>query len=131
MWLPRASGHASEVFVTNCDIDWGSESLLADCLDSTGDFIDVGAHIGYYSLYMLPRVRSAHAFEPDPRVLPSLERNLGPYQNTKIVRAAVAEAPGERKFQLGHTPEVSSLRSDGDAVSGGVTVKTTTIDHYV
>jgi hypothetical protein len=61
-------------FVTNADVDWGSEQLLFRLLSGKGAFLDVGAHIGYYSLYMLPRVETVDAFEPDPRVRALLEK---------------------------------------------------------
>jgi hypothetical protein len=62
--LPKHSKFGSEVFVTKANVDWGSERIFAENLDPSGVFLDVGANIGYYSLYVLPCVSSAYAFEP-------------------------------------------------------------------
>jgi len=64
-YCPSWDPSGSEVYVTNADMDWGSEKLLSCILDPDGTFIDVGAHTGYYSLYMLPLVSFVYAFEPD------------------------------------------------------------------
>jgi hypothetical protein len=48
--LPKENLFSSDVFVTNCDINWGAEGLLAKNLEQDGVFLDIGAHIGYYSL---------------------------------------------------------------------------------
>src|ERR1039458_4812003 len=45
--LPISDRSASEAFVTNADVDWGREKLLASLLSRKGVFLDVGAHIGY------------------------------------------------------------------------------------
>lgn len=50
MNLPEDSFFGRDVYVTNADVDWGSEALFSRYLDLQGDFIDVGANIGYYSV---------------------------------------------------------------------------------
>src|SRR3954470_13187118 len=55
--IPPDSRIGSEVFVTGSDIDWGAEALFVSFTNSMTDFIDVGANIGYYSVYLAPRVR--------------------------------------------------------------------------
>ncbi len=50
-----------------------------------GSFYDIGAHIGYYSLLipsLLSQIQSVHSFEPHPRVLRFLKKNLTQKQNT-------------------------------------------------
>src|SRR5258707_8952215 len=59
MTLQRYSQSATEVFVTNASIDWGAEELLAGFADRSRDFLDIGAHIGYYSLYLSQLIRRA------------------------------------------------------------------------
>ena len=66
MRLPTASKFASEVFITGSKVDWGSEELFVNHLNASEVVLDVGANIGYYSLYVLPRTAAVHAFEPDP-----------------------------------------------------------------
>jgi FkbM family methyltransferase len=65
-----------------------------------GDVVlDVGAHIGYFTLLMAREVGRrgcVHAFEPDPGNLGLLERNvrLNGYRNVTIEGAAVSSGPG-------------------------------------
>src|SRR5579875_3397799 len=86
--VPRHSPNASEVFVTNANMDWGSEALFARFSQPKRDFLDIGAHVGYYSAYLSPLVRCCYAFEPDPRNLAALRANAALAGNIKIIEQA-------------------------------------------
>ena len=131
--LPKGNHFSSDVFVTNCDLDWGSERLLAECLDADGVFLDIGAHIGYYSLYMLPLVRAVYAFEPDPRSRVWLERNLGGYPNGFILSSAVGAECGRHAYALAPVPELSHLVRPGAGEPGATTVisDVVTVDEFI
>jgi FkbM family methyltransferase len=130
MILPRHSGNSSEVYVTNGDIDWGAEALFAEFADPTRDFLDIGAHFGYYSSYLSNRVRRVYAFEPDVRNIPSLRQNASLAQNVEVVEMAVSSTDGEAKFYSGATSEISSLVK-GSKEGSFNTVKVTTVDNFV
>jgi FkbM family methyltransferase len=132
MLLPRASKFASEVFITGSNVDWGSEELFANHLDASGVVLDVGANIGYYSLYMLPRAAVVHAFEPDPRALPVLRLNLAGHSNAHVHSVAVGNCVGKSSFILEPNSEVSHL-SDSSTHHGEerYEVDVTTIDQFV
>jgi FkbM family methyltransferase len=50
-WDPSGT----EVFVTNCKMDWGLERLFfLSTVPSNGIFVDVGAHTGIYTKLMIP-----------------------------------------------------------------------------
>jgi FkbM family methyltransferase len=120
--LPKENLFSSDVFVTNCDVDWGAEGLLARYLQQDGIFLDIGAHIGYYSLYMLPLVKAVYAFEPDARARAWLTSNLPIYPNASIVPAAVGARSGRATYVLAPAPDTSHLGSDSvmiNALSGG------------
>ena len=87
MRLPIVDHFASEAFITNADVDWGSEQLLFFLLGGKVAFLDVGAHIGYYSLHMLLRLDAVYAFEPDPRVLALLEKTSARSPTSKLFQA--------------------------------------------
>jgi FkbM family methyltransferase len=125
--LPRRSASASEVYVTNADIDWGSEAVFARFAAAGRDFLDIGAHIGYYSVYLSPSVRRAYAFEPDPRNLEDLHANARLAGNVDVVEAAVSSRDGSARLHVGHGSAVSSLEGAGE----GIEVKTVTIDSFV
>ena len=132
MRLPRASKFASEVFITGANVDWGSEELFANHLDASGVVLDVGANIGYYSLYMLPRAGAVHAFEPDPRALPVLRLNLAAHSNAHVHSVAVGNRIGNSSFILEPNSEVSHLADSSTHLGGNrCEVDVTTIDHFV
>ena len=129
MRLPATSLFSTEVFVTKCNVDWGSEAVLARNLIPEGVFLDVGANVGYYSLYMLPRVSAVHAFEPDPRALTALEQNLSAYPNAIVHGMALGNRNGRMDFLPGETSETSRVGSGEDSV--GHQVDVTTVDTFV
>ena len=115
--LPRQSGSATEVFVTNADIDWGAEALFVRFADPARDFLDIGAHIGYYAAYLSPRVRRVYAFEPDPRNLPGIRANSRLAGNVEIVAAAVSSRDGVAPLHVGRSSALTSLEGDGTGVT--------------
>lgn len=131
MTLPIADHFASEAFITKADVDWGSEQLLFSVLKGEGAFLDVGAHIGYYSLYMLPRARGVYAFEPDPRVRALLENNVNGRPKIEVISSAVGASEGIAHFTLERHSEVSHLSAAGDNAANQIEVEVTTIDAFV
>jgi FkbM family methyltransferase len=126
--LPRWSKSATSVYVTKADIDWGAEELFAQFACKDGDFMDIGAHIGYYSMYMHPLVRKVYAFEPDPRNLPDLNANAASVSNIEVVALAVSSRCETAQLYIGGDSTLSTLTMiDGETVK----VQTTTIDDFV
>ena len=132
MRLPTASKFASEVFITGSKVDWGSEELFVNHLNASEVVLDVGANIGYYSLYVLPRTAAVHAFEPDPRALDILQFNLAPHANAHIHRVALGKYIGKSVFILEPNCEVSHLAGPSNQLGGQrCEVDVTTIDQFV
>lgn len=132
MRLPRTSKFASEVFITGSNVDWGSEELFANLLDASGVVLDVGANIGYYSLYMLPRAGAVHAFEPDPRAFTILQSNLEVHANAHPHRAAIGKCIGKATFILEPNCEVSHLADPSTRLGEECyEVEVTTLDQFV
>ena len=129
--LPISDHSATETFITNANIDWGTEALLFSLLQRRGAFIDVGAHIGYYSLYMLPYVTAVYAFEPDPRVRVFLEKNLAGKPNAEVLPLAVSSAPGKARFTLEGNTDVSHLSKGNTQAANQIEVEVTTLDAFV
>lgn len=111
--LPRASRYATEVWVGNADVDWGSEALLARYMDREAAFIDVGANIGYYTLYMAPLAGRVIAFEPDPSARAMLERNVAAVCNVEVVPMAVYRRASSVRFVQRADCERSHLAGSG------------------
>lgn len=109
----------------------------------SGDVIDIGANLGYFTLYLgtLLRHRGAgtvQAFEPSPGVFARLQHNLelNPGLPVKLNEAAVSEKPGRADLFLadeatwGHC--AATLVNKGvDEQVGSVNVAVESIDHFV
>ncbi|WP_047093441.1 FkbM family methyltransferase [Aurantiacibacter marinus] len=135
MTLPLGSSFASEIYITGCNVDWGAERLFYDMLTGKGAFLDIGANIGYFALYMAPRATRTFAFEPDPRSIARLESNLTGQGDIELVPMAVGREAGTAQFTLAGAPELSSLSAAGSSGSSGnadtVSVPVVTIDGFV
>lgn len=105
---------------------WEIESyrFLENFLTKTGfwkkPFVvaDVGANIGYFSLWMSKRATTnqslIHAFEPVPGILKFLEKNIqtNDAKNIRVVPAAVGERSGKVSFFIGEHHHQSSLDAE-------------------
>ena len=128
--LPRDSFFGRDVYVTNADVDWGSEALLCKYLDASGDFVDVGANIGYYSAYAAPFVRRVFSFEPDARNHAPLAANAALAGNVRIHKVALSSEAGEATLDASKNSEVSRLTRDPDATGQKQTVAVQTLDGF-
>lgn len=90
MWDPSAT----EAYVTNGDMDWGVERALFDFTEAGGTFVDVGAHTGYYSVLMAPKIMRAIAVEPNARCQTALRNNLKEVSAARQIRAFAGDKPG-------------------------------------
>ena len=125
--LPLRSACATEIFVTDGNMDWGVEALLAALLTGRGCFLDVGANIGFYSVLLEPLVTRVLAFEPDARARATLERNVAGLTAITIMPVAVGDRDGTAAFCLDDTSETSHLAADGE----GISVRMVTLDAVV
>lgn len=133
--LPKEKFFASDVFVTEANVDWNAEYILAAYLKSkrtSGDFLDIGAHIGYYTCLLSPFCSSAWAFEPDSRNFPFLEKTLANLDNAQHVKAAVADQEGEVVFSDSDESSISHIDPDAPIDRAGKsTVSVVTVDSFV
>jgi FkbM family methyltransferase len=98
--------------------------------------IDVGAHIGEYTLIAAQVVGESgqvHGFEPMPKLFPILSENvrINNLRNVNLNCMAVSNRTGEIEFEVFDDPSISSIRKQ--VTSGSeqlVTVKTTSLDAY-
>lgn len=109
--------------------------LLQRQLRSGGDFVDVGAHIGMYTVAAALALRGRGrvlAFEPNPAARRQLLENLGLNGCDDVVVSgrAVADAEGEAFLHVPDTrdPSFSSLEEGRFAEGEPVLVETTTVD---
>jgi FkbM family methyltransferase len=94
--------------------------------DEARDFLDIGANIGYYSLYLAPCVHRVYAFEPDERCLSTLRANARVARNVEVVAQAVSEHSGSVRFDVSAGTEYSHIAEGGERE-----VMATSVDDFV
>jgi FkbM family methyltransferase len=118
--------------------DQAELGLVRRELRAGGDFVDVGAHIGMYTVAAGVALRGRGrvlAFEPNPSARAQLEANLAlnGLENVVVVPAAVGSAPGETVLHVPDTPDPSFSSLEAGRFSEGepVPVRMTTVDDEV
>lgn len=104
---------------------------------NSGDVVlDVGAHIGYYTVKVAQTVGShgiVIAVEPDPRNLKILQKNIVSHQlkNVRLVNDALSHSSGYRTFKNCANPLFSRLtnKASKQATATSMMVKVNTIDN--
>jgi FkbM family methyltransferase len=112
-------------------------NALRSHLNAGDTFIDVGAHIGQYSL-LASRIVGAngtvHAFEPDPSTFELLVENMRSLANVSVNQIALSNEKGSAELFLGDVAHVAfnSLRPLSSCGTGKhCSVATLTLDEYV
>jgi FkbM family methyltransferase len=113
-------------------------AIVRDLLAGGGDFVDVGAHIGLYTVAAALAVRgrgSVLALEPNPLARGQLEENLrlNRLDNATVSPRAVADAPGRTLLHVPASadPSFSSLEPGRFVEGTPVPVDVTTVDAEV
>jgi FkbM family methyltransferase len=116
-----------------------SETRLVQAFLRPGmTFLDVGAHIGYYTLIAARLVGDAgrvHSFEPGREMRAHLEANVArnDLHNVEIHPQALAEQTGEVGFYpsaLASNQGISSIVVSGDGRAAPVTVPSLSLDDF-
>jgi FkbM family methyltransferase len=112
--------------------------LVRERLRGGGDFVDVGAHVGMYTVaaaLALGGRGRVLAFEPNPAARAQLEANLELNGAREVVVSpkAVGDAVGEAVLHVPATPDPSFSSLEAGRFSEGepIEVATTTIDREV
>src|SRR6185503_6407505 len=73
--------------------------------------LDVGAHIGYYTLLAAKRVKQVYCFEPDPETFQLLSRNVRTNGHTNVgcFQSAVSDKTGRANFHVDSEAWANSL----------------------
>jgi FkbM family methyltransferase len=113
-------------------------ALMRRYLARGGDMVDVGAHVGMYTVAAALALRGRGrvlAFEPNPEARRQLEANLAlnACENVDVLPAAAAAEPGEALLHVPATrdPSFSSLGGGRFDESEPIGVPTTTVDDEV
>jgi FkbM family methyltransferase len=88
--------------------------------------LDIGAHIGEFTLLAAARGATVHAFEPDPANATLLRANVArnDFQSRVTVHEyAVSDHEGEMRFLAHHNPSLSALWTEQHAAGPASTVR--------
>jgi len=106
------------------EVDFGAHEIFTDDLarhgirlPADGVYIDVGANIGLFALFLRDRCERAHivAYEPMPEAFDALESNLrARVPDAVAVRIGLGASPGEIEFD--HYPGITALSTSNPAV---------------
>ncbi len=117
----------------------GLSRAIVEALPDGGVFIDVGAHVGYYSILASLLVGPGGkvvAFEPTPRTLKELQSNTADLDNVTVVPMAAWDGParltlhdfGWRQSSFNSVVEPRVTR---DALSTAIEVDATALDDWL
>lgn len=132
--------HIGQLYYVRELLESGRERTFVDLLraaiPSGGTVLEAGAHMGYMTLQAARAVGPAGTvitFEPNPRTVPLIERNLEANalsDRVSVVRLALGDAAGRHAFYLSGGGDGSSLhRPDGETER--VEVEVTTVDEWL
>ena len=119
LWLPRESEFSSVAWVMKGLVDDGGETVLHGLHPVGSAFFDIGAHFGFYAVWMCDVAVKVYAFEPDPRLHPALMRNLAPLTNAVMVPAALSRESGQVTFVQADSAPLSKIGSDDGPAPAG------------
>jgi FkbM family methyltransferase len=112
--------------------------LFERFLKSGMTFVDIGAHVGQYTLIASKLVGPSgqvHAFEPDPQTYAWLDSNVKRNRLGNVVtnQLALAEGPGKLEFFLSKIGDVgsNSLRPPKNFSGRSIEVRCLTLDEYL
>jgi len=77
-----------------------------------GCFVDIGANIGYWTLFVARKGIEVHAFEPSPQSYPILKRKVRKYPNVSAYPYALGEQCYDAKLSLHFQSGLDSLTKE-------------------
>lgn len=122
VWLPDHESHMVELFEADQRRIDGRATYQRDKLNSAlkhcknfGFAIDVGAHVGMWTLELAKRFRLVMAIEPNTENFRCLEANAGHVDNVRLRRAALGDCHGSvcTEVRLGSSGDSFVAPGDG------------------
>jgi FkbM family methyltransferase len=111
-------------------------SLSAAFMQGGRTFIDVGAHVGTWTLRLAPLFERVYCFEPDPRGYEALKKNIARagLTNVEVIGKAVSDKRGKAVLTIYPNPCTNTMlpRETGrvDLADGRIEVETISIDDF-
>jgi FkbM family methyltransferase len=100
--------------------------------------IDVGAHVGYYTLLLsqlVGKTGKVYAFEPDPKNFELLKKNIevNGFENVELIQKAVSNKTEIIKLYLGDEDRATNRIYDAQLndTKKSIEIKTISLDEYI
>jgi FkbM family methyltransferase len=111
--------------------------VIQELLKPGMTFVDVGAHVGQYSLLasgLVGREGAVHSFEPEPETFALLQHNvrINGLRNVHLVRCALAKSSKDAELYVARPDNIgqTSLRQPNNFSGVRVNVQCRTVDDY-
>ncbi len=101
----------------------GEDLVMLDFVKKGDIAFDIGAHLGFYTLLLSELVGEkgkVFAFEPNPKLLPSLTRTVEPFSNIKLLSVALSDREGEINLFVPEDASMASLKDWTKGAAGKV-----------
>lgn len=106
---------------------WKKQVAVYDACKQYRTAVDIGAHVGTWSINMADAFEHVHAFEPVEEHRQCFEANVGPRENVTLHALALGARDGV--VTITRDPQNSGA-SHVSATPGAVTVRMTTLDSF-
>lgn len=133
--LPQ-SGSASLIYYQGLS-EYETADFVERVLKPGMTFLDIGAHIGEYTLLAAQLVGSegkVYAFEPQPSLFPILAKNVkqNGLEHVELNQTAVSNSEGKIEFAVASESSVSSIRNNASDESKYklIHVKSVSLDNF-
>jgi len=133
LWFPPQWGWAPKMKFMFGLYEPGTTALCKEIVKPGMYVMDVGAHIGYYTLLFSKLVGSdgrVYAFEPHPQIFEMLRYNTRNRKNVVLLRKAVSNKMGEREFFFSKKTTGSHSFYTTEFTTGSCRVETVYLDEF-
>ena len=93
-------------------------------------FVDVGANIGLWTIFMAKKGVEVHAFEPSPRPYLILRKNAEKYSHIHVYHCALGENNYITELNLHHASGHDSLLKSEEDLIGRIKINMRTLDSF-
>ena len=127
--IVRIDHYSSVLPLQGTPPDWWLMRFWENQLHPGDTFLDVGANVGIYSLWLAQTGATCIAIEPEPATLDVLKINvaLNPHLDLRVVGKALSDTPGTVHITGGDVLN----RIAPDCCADGTTVEATTVDYLI
>ncbi|MBB1284685.1 FkbM family methyltransferase [Flavisolibacter sp. BT320] len=130
--LPNSTNSTGNIYVKTYEAEY--IYFLRKQVERGGVLLDIGAHMGLYTLLLKDRFSAGYCFEPAGDNFRALRNNMALNELTNVfecINMAVSNMNGEASLEITGAYSGMNGLTDRTGSAATVTVKTTTVDSFV